>query len=106
MGLFINEQSQRAGMGSAEGFTKVRGPVPGGQEHYREEQCPERKAGVVPGHSGPLCVAGLWSLSERPNIGMSSWLPSHIWCLGRRAGPSGWEQILSCCLIATLRKEV
>lgn len=54
MGLFINEQSQRAGVGSAEGFTKVRGPVPGGQEHYREEPCPERKVGVVPGHSGPL----------------------------------------------------
>jgi hypothetical protein len=32
MGLFINEQSQRAGTGSAEGFTKVRGPVPGDRD--------------------------------------------------------------------------
>ena len=38
--------------------------------------------------------------------GMSSWLPSQIWCLGRRAGPAGWEWILSHCLIAAPRKEV
>lgn len=30
MGLFINEQSQWAGVRSAEGFTKVRDPVPCG----------------------------------------------------------------------------
>lgn len=58
MGLFINKWSQRAGTGSREGFTKVRGLVPG-----EESTLEEGRGGVR-----VLCAsqsAGPWSLSEQ-----------------------------------------
>ena len=52
MGLFINEQSQRAGSGSAEGFTKVRDPVPWDGDVAEKGQAP-KEAGSG-GALGPL----------------------------------------------------
>ena len=45
MGLFINEQSQRAGAGSAEGFTKVTDPVPWDGGIAEKGQAPEEARG-------------------------------------------------------------
>lgn len=59
MGLFINKWSQSTGTGSREGFTKVRGLVPGDGGLYKEERAnTERKAGVESGYSVPLRVLG------------------------------------------------
>lgn len=58
MGLFINKWSQRAGTGSREGFTKVRGLVPGDRD-YAEKRQHQRKAGA---ESGTLCLSECWAM--------------------------------------------
>lgn len=63
MGLFINKWSQRAGAGSREGFTKVRGLAPGDRD-YAEKSQHQRKAGAESGYSASQS-AGPWSLSEQ-----------------------------------------
>lgn len=46
MGLFINEQSWRTGAGSAEGFSKVRDPVPGTGGTVEQSNALEGKKGA------------------------------------------------------------
>lgn len=52
MGLFINEQSQWAGVRSAEGFTKVRDPVPCGGKGGRCREGPGSRGNWGREHSG------------------------------------------------------
>lgn len=73
MGLFINEQSRRTGAGSAEGLAKVEtgGIWEKSAVLHQEEGAPRASLSRGP-----------WCRPEQPKAGMSSWLPSHIWCLG------------------------
>lgn len=86
MSLFINEWSQGEGTGSREGFTKVRGLVPGDRELRRDKPSLRGRQGVESGDSAPLRVMGHGPF---PNKNVQPAFKSYL-VLGKRQAPLGW----------------